>query len=97
MGVDPKWVEISWDEALDTIAEKLKKIRGADTIKLAEARGTASIRNEGWWAFLARFWAYPSHSGEGALPTAVKLNMHLVIESMVGRMCSLISTIVTTW
>ncbi len=55
MGVDPKWVEISWDEALDTIAEKLKQIRGADTIKLAEARGTASIRNEGWWAFLRSF------------------------------------------
>ena len=36
-GVDPKWVEISWDEALNTIAEKLKQIRGADTIKLAEA------------------------------------------------------------
>ena len=55
VGIDPKWVEISWDEALDTIAEKIKKIRGADTIKLAEARGTASIRNEGWWAFLRSF------------------------------------------
>ena len=26
VGVDPKWVEISWEEALDTIAEKLKNI-----------------------------------------------------------------------
>jgi anaerobic selenocysteine-containing dehydrogenase len=43
VGIDPKWVEISWDEALNTIAEKLKKIRGSDTIKLAEARGTASM------------------------------------------------------
>lgn len=27
IGVDPKWVRISWDEALDTIAERLRKIR----------------------------------------------------------------------
>ncbi len=55
VGVDPKWVEISWDEALNTIAEKLKKIRGGDTIKLAEARGTPMLQNEGWWAFLQAF------------------------------------------
>jgi phenylacetyl-CoA:acceptor oxidoreductase len=55
VGIDPKWVEISWDEALDTIAGKLKQIRGSETIKLAEARGTASIRNEGWWAFLRSY------------------------------------------
>ncbi|MDO8688493.1 MAG: molybdopterin-dependent oxidoreductase, partial [Dehalococcoidia bacterium] len=27
IGVDPKWVEISWEEALDTVADKLKKAR----------------------------------------------------------------------
>lgn len=27
IGVDPKWAEIGWDEALDTITEKLKKIK----------------------------------------------------------------------
>ena len=27
IGVDPKWVEITWDEALDTITEKLKKLQ----------------------------------------------------------------------
>ncbi len=26
IGVDPKWVEISWEEALDTVTEKLKKV-----------------------------------------------------------------------
>ena len=35
IGVDPKWVEISWDEALDTITQKLKKIREEDPRKLA--------------------------------------------------------------
>jgi anaerobic selenocysteine-containing dehydrogenase len=30
LGVDPKWVEISWDEALNTVAEKLKPIYDDD-------------------------------------------------------------------
>lgn len=34
IGVDPKWVEISWEEALDTIVQKLKKIRQDDPRKL---------------------------------------------------------------
>jgi anaerobic selenocysteine-containing dehydrogenase len=31
---DPRWVEISWDEALDIITEKLAKIRAEDPRKL---------------------------------------------------------------
>lgn len=34
IGVDPGWVPISWDEALDTIADRLKKIRQDDPRKL---------------------------------------------------------------
>jgi molybdopterin-containing oxidoreductase family molybdopterin binding subunit len=34
IGVDPKWAEISWDEALDTVVEKLKKVREEDPRKL---------------------------------------------------------------
>jgi molybdopterin-containing oxidoreductase family molybdopterin binding subunit len=34
IGIDPKWVEISWDEALDTITERLRKIRTNDPRKL---------------------------------------------------------------
>jgi len=30
IGVDPKWVEIGWDEALDTTAKKLKEIKEED-------------------------------------------------------------------
>ena len=33
-GIDPEWVQISWDEALDLIAEKMKKIREEDPRKL---------------------------------------------------------------
>jgi phenylacetyl-CoA:acceptor oxidoreductase len=35
IGVDPKWVNISWAEALDTIAEKLKEIRAKDSNRLS--------------------------------------------------------------
>ncbi len=34
IGVDPKWVEISWEEAMNTVVEKLKKIREDDPRKL---------------------------------------------------------------
>jgi anaerobic selenocysteine-containing dehydrogenase len=34
IGVDPQFVEITWDEALDTITEKLKKVRNSDPRKL---------------------------------------------------------------
>jgi anaerobic selenocysteine-containing dehydrogenase len=34
IGVDPKWVEISWDEALNTITERLRKIKVEDPRKL---------------------------------------------------------------
>jgi molybdopterin-containing oxidoreductase family molybdopterin binding subunit len=34
IGVDPKWQEISWDEALDEIATKLMKIRDEDPTKI---------------------------------------------------------------
>jgi len=42
---DPGWVEISWDEALDTIGKRLKKIREEDPRKLAvwEGWGAAEV------------------------------------------------------
>jgi anaerobic selenocysteine-containing dehydrogenase len=42
-GVDPKWVPISWDEALDTAAEKMFELRrGNETHKLVYMRGRYS-------------------------------------------------------
>ena len=38
-GVDPQWKEISWDEALTTVATKLKSIRESDPRKLLCAFG----------------------------------------------------------
>ncbi|HJV88386.1 MAG TPA: molybdopterin-dependent oxidoreductase [Noviherbaspirillum sp.] len=38
-GEDPRWVEISWDEAFNTIAERLKKLRAEDPRKLIWQHG----------------------------------------------------------
>src|SRR5664279_148358 len=40
IGVDPGWKEISWDEALDTVARELKRIRDDDPRKLTVMRTT---------------------------------------------------------
>jgi anaerobic selenocysteine-containing dehydrogenase len=53
---DPGWVEISWEEALSTVAERLKKIRQDDPRKFAHMWGFGGD----WWivqheAFLPAF------------------------------------------
>jgi len=37
IGVDPKWREISWEQALDLLTEKLQKVRAEDPRKLVIA------------------------------------------------------------
>jgi anaerobic selenocysteine-containing dehydrogenase len=39
IGVDPKWKEISWDEALNEIAARLKKVREEDPTKIMVVGG----------------------------------------------------------
>ena len=52
-GVDPGWKEISWDEAMDLVTEKLKPIRETDPRKLLVASGDFQrIFN---WAWPAAF------------------------------------------
>ncbi len=51
LGVDPGWVPISWDEALDMLAEKLAKVRKEDSRKLALTTfDTGSTQAMGLWA-----------------------------------------------
>jgi molybdopterin-containing oxidoreductase family molybdopterin binding subunit len=45
LDVDPGWVEISWEEALDSVAARLKKIRDDDPRKLL-LTGTVTTQDE---------------------------------------------------
>jgi anaerobic selenocysteine-containing dehydrogenase len=61
VGVDPKWEEISWEEALSEIAERLKKIREDNPNKFWQ--NTATGHAYGGWGLVARDWvgAFGSH------------------------------------
>lgn len=52
---DPKWVEISWDEALNTVADKLKKVKADDPRKISYCNGFG-LRSAGRFQ-LSWLWA----------------------------------------
>ena len=62
-GIDPGWIPISWDEALDSIAEKMKKIRAEDPRKLAEGGGIGGMRQAGWSPFFKAYGHCQSLTG----------------------------------
>ena len=57
LDVDPGWAEISWDEALDTIAKRLRKIKSEDPRKLVINSGFGSFPDSdlGWTIFSEAF------------------------------------------
>lgn len=58
LDVDPGWKEISWEEALDTIARRLRKIRSEDPRKLVVNSGFGSFPDSdpvGWTVFSGAF------------------------------------------
>jgi len=51
LGVDPKWVEITWDEAMSTIADKLKAVRAKDPNAYWPRTGHRSVTGDTYSAF----------------------------------------------
>lgn len=52
-GVDPKWKEVSWDEAMDLVGKKLKEIREDDPRKLVGAM--SDFQRGHLWSFQGAF------------------------------------------
>lgn len=54
IGVDPKWRPISWEEALEEITDRLKRIRRDNPEKLWQ--NTSTAHTYGGWGIVARDW-----------------------------------------
>ncbi len=69
LGIDPKWVEITWDEAMDTITERLKKVYEEDPRKLLLQGSTTNAFTmlAGLYNFAAAFGTHNLHVGGGGL------------------------------
>ncbi len=68
-GVDPKWVPISWDEALDTVAEKMIELRrGNETHKLVYMRGRySSTSTDLLYGTLPKVFGTPNYFSHSAI------------------------------
>jgi phenylacetyl-CoA:acceptor oxidoreductase len=67
IGIDPKWVEISWDEALDTISEKLRGIRADDARKACFITGGPNVySNVGTWPVFSKAFGNAQSLGSGS-------------------------------
>jgi anaerobic selenocysteine-containing dehydrogenase len=68
-GVDPKWVPISWDEALDTLAEKMMELRRAnEPQKFCYLRGRySSTATALLYGALPRLYGTPNYFSHSAI------------------------------
>ena len=66
IGVDPQWVEISWDEALATITEKLRKIKAEDPRKLLAISSIIARDNGNMTKSFAAAFGTPNTMNSGA-------------------------------
>ncbi|MDR7519906.1 MAG: molybdopterin-dependent oxidoreductase [Armatimonadota bacterium] len=80
MGVDPRWVEVSWDEALDAIAAELRTLREAGephALTILRGRYDQAMSDLGYVRF-ARAFGTPNTISHGTIcAEADKLGMYL--------------------
>jgi molybdopterin-containing oxidoreductase family molybdopterin binding subunit len=67
VGVDPMWKEIGWDEALDEIAGRLKRLRQDDPRKLMMQRTTTTTSTRLPLAAFGAAFGTPNTQGSGSL------------------------------
>ena len=65
LGVDPGWREISWDEALDEVAERLRRLRADDPRKLFIQRTTTVTSSRTPFQVFAAAFGTPNRSSAG--------------------------------
>ncbi len=82
--VDPKWVEISWEEALDTVAEKLKAARAKGSMRVATTlTNIGKLGMLGTWApFYMAFG--PMQDLRGGSSVRCGLGVHTVGQTIHG-------------
>ena len=64
--VDPGWKAISWDEALEIVSDKLKKIRSEDPRKLVLAAFDTRAQSGVFWMAWAAAFGTPNQWGGAA-------------------------------
>jgi len=66
LGVDPKWVEISWEEAIDTVGGRLKQIREEDPRKLIVSGTAQAMANSLYMSLFSQAFGTPNMWFAGA-------------------------------
>ncbi|MBI2860911.1 MAG: molybdopterin-dependent oxidoreductase [Chloroflexi bacterium] len=84
IGVDPKWAEISWDEALDIIADKLKTLREDDPRKLNIISFDTDVNRLGLMNAFAAAYGTPNTNQTMAAALFCGNSLHPVAMAMHG-------------
>jgi anaerobic selenocysteine-containing dehydrogenase len=72
-GEDPKWVPISWDEAMDTLAEKIMELRrNQETHKYMLMRGRYSDHNTLLYDYLTKLIGSPNNISHSSICAEVE-------------------------
>ena len=84
-GVDPKWVEITWDEALNTIADKLKAVKAKDPRSFVTVTGHRAKLGAPNSAFTRVFGTTTAGVSAGGGQTCYGFTIHLFAYMYFGK------------